>query len=140
MQPEGRDGAVPTPEQVASFVEQSVQKAIREGAFDNLPGAGKPLPRRALSRDPDWWIKEKIERERLTGLAPDALRLRAEDERFDDILDALSAEEDVRGAVADFNRRIVEARRQLLGGPPVVTRVRDVDVEVERWRRRRSVR
>ena len=39
-----------------------------------------------------------------------------------------------------FNRRIVEARRQLQGGPPVVTPTRDVDAEVDRWRQRREER
>ena len=42
----------------------------------------------------------------------------------------------MRALVEDFNRRIVEARRQLQGGPPVVTQPRDVDAEVEHWRER----
>jgi hypothetical protein len=42
----------------------------------------------------------------------------------------------VRRTVEDFNKRVVEARRQLQGGPPVVTKTRDVDEEVERWRGR----
>ena len=46
-------------------------------------------------------------------------------------------EDDVREAVEDFNRRVIEARRQLLGGPPVVTPTRDVDAEVRAWRERR---
>ena len=28
------------------LAEQQIEKAIEEGLFDNLPGAGKPLPRR----------------------------------------------------------------------------------------------
>ena len=45
---------------------------------------------------------------------------------------------DVRQVLEDFNRRVVEARRQLLGGPPVVTRTRDVDAEIVRWQERRD--
>ena len=37
-------------------------------------------------------------------------------------------------------RRVVDARRQLTGGPPVVTPTRDVEAEVEAWRERREDR
>ncbi len=46
----------------------------------------------------------------------------------------------MREFVEDFNRRVIEARRQLLGGPPVVTPTRDVDAEVRAWRARRAER
>ena len=46
----------------------------------------------------------------------------------------------VRAHVDDYNSRIVEARRQLTGGPPVVTPTRDVDDELRRWRERREER
>jgi hypothetical protein len=42
--------------------------------------------------------------------------------------------------IADFNRRVVEARRQLQGGPPVVTPLRDAEAEVADWRARREER
>lgn len=123
----------------AQFVETVIQLAIRRGEFDNLPGAGKPIEGLGTHHDPDWWIRRKIETENLTGLGPPALMLRVEDEKLDDDLDQLGREEDVRGVVEDFNRRVIDARRQLLGGPPVVTRTRDVDAAVVRWRERREV-
>jgi hypothetical protein len=46
----------------------------------------------------------------------------------------------VRRVVEDFNRRVIEARRQLTGGPPVVTPTRDVDHEIQAWRERRAAR
>jgi hypothetical protein len=49
-------------------------------------------------------------------------------------------ESEVREAVEDFNRRVIEARRQLLGGPPVVTPTRDAEAEVRAWRDRRAAR
>lgn len=122
----------------AQFVETAIQLAIRRGEFDNLPGAGKPIEGLGTHHDPDWWIRRKIETENLTGLGPPALMLRVEDEKLDDDLDQLGREEDVRGVVEDFNRRVIGARRQLLGGPPVVTKTRDVDIEVARWRERRK--
>ncbi len=130
----------PTPADRAMYVETVLQQAIRRGDFDDLPGAGKPLTGLTAVHDPDWWIRRKIEREQLTGLGPPALRLRVENVELDDRLDELSHEDDVREALEDFNRRVIEARRQLQGGPPVVTPTRDVEAEVAAWRERRDAR
>ncbi len=102
------------------------------------PLAGKPLPHLGRPSDPDWWIKGLIERENITGIAPAPFLLRKEDAVLDQLLDAQRSEREVRTTVEDFNRRVIEARRQLLGGPPVVTPTRDVDTEVARWRSRRT--
>jgi hypothetical protein len=135
--------AAPAPMQLTAenkheFVETAIQVAIRRGEFDDLPGAGKPLEGLGTHHDPDWWIRRKIETENLTGLGPPALLLRTEDRELNDQLDALSRESDVRDVLEDFNRRVVDARRQLMGGPPVVTRTRDVDAEIAAWRVRRA--
>lgn len=124
----------------AAVVETAIQQAIRRGEFDDLPGAGKPIPGLGDHHDPDWWIRRKIESEQLTGLGPPAILLRVEDAELDDRLDSLSEEGEVRESLEDFNRRVVEARRQLLGGPPVVTPMRDVEAEVAAWRERRAAR
>ena len=128
------------PEDQALWVDGQVRAAIERGDFDDLPLAGKPLPRRLMTNDPDWWVKQLIERERVTGVLPPALGLRREDAELDDLLDSTGSEDRVREILADFNRRVVEARRQLQGGPPVVTPVRDVEAEVEAWHARRRAR
>ena len=134
------DAGQPTPEQRGQAVEIAIQQAMRRGDFDGLPGAGRPLQDLGGVRDPDWWIRRKIERENLTGLGPPALTLRTEDAQLDERLDALPTEDRVREALEDFNLRVREARRQLLGGPPVFTRPRDVDAEVAAWRERAQER
>ena len=134
------DRGAPTLDQRQQIVEIAIQQAMRRGDFDDLPGAGKPLPDLDAVRDPDWWIRRKIEREQLTGLGPPALTLRTEDAALRDRLDGLGAESMVREVLHDFNGRVREARRQLLGGPPVVTRPRDVDAEVAAWRQRAADR
>jgi hypothetical protein len=123
-------------EQKALWVDLQVRRAMERGEFDNLPGAGKPIKGLGSTHDPDWWVKSLIERERITGVLPPALALRKEDAELDGALDRETSEEGVRRAVADFNRRVVEARRQLTGGPPVVTPTRDEDAEVAAWRAR----
>ena len=139
-QVEEANAGQPSMEQRAQIVETAIQQAMRRGDFDDLPGAGKPLPGLTGTHDPDWWIRRKIEREKLTGLGPPALMLRTEDKELEATLDRLASESAVREHLDTFNRRIVEARRQLQGGPPVVTPTRDVDDEVDRWRQRREER
>jgi hypothetical protein len=129
-----------TMDQRSQYVEIAIQQAQRRGDFDNLPGAGKPLPSLRQPYDPNWWIRQKIEREKLTGLGPPALTLRAENAELDARLDGVASERVVREILTDFNRRIVEARRQLQGGPPVVTPTREVEEEVARWQERRTRR
>ena len=48
------------------FIDRVVREAIERGEFDDLPGKGKPLQLKRVG-DPDWWVKEKLEREQLSG-------------------------------------------------------------------------
>ena len=127
-------------EHQAHWVDLQVQRAIDQGDFDNLPGTGKPIPDLDTTHDPDSWIKRFIEREQITGVLPPALSPRVEDAKLDGVLDTESSERRVRELLEDFNDRILSARRQLQGGPPVITATRDVDAEVEAWRHRRQAR
>jgi Domain of unknown function (DUF1992) len=122
------------------WVDGQIRRAMERGEFDNLPLHGKPIPGLDGPHDPGWWIKNLIHREQLTGLGPDGPRLRREDADLDAVLDKVSTEADVRRILADFNARVVVARRQLRGGPPVTTKPRDVDREVAAWRTRRAER
>lgn len=121
----------------------AVDRAIADGAFEHLAYAGKPLPDLVASTDPDWWTKSLMRREEVhatEGLGPEALLLRVADARLEETLDALHSEQAVRAELETFNRRIVEARRQLLGGPPVITPLRDVEAELDAWGARRAAR
>jgi hypothetical protein len=133
----GSDAAAARIQHQPRWVDLQVQQAMERGEFDNLPGAGKPLGDLGSPYDRDWWLKKLIEREQITGVLPAALQLRKDDATLDAELDRETAEPVVRKLVEEFNRRIIEARRQLQGGPPVITKTRDVDAEVQRWRERR---
>ena len=133
---EDEDAPARRMEQQVLWVDLQIRRAMERGEFDNLPGAGKPIRGLGSTHDPDWWVKSLIERERITGVLPPALALRKEDAELDAVLDRETTEDGVRRTVADFNRRVVEARRQLMGGPPVITPTRDVDAEVAAWRAR----
>jgi hypothetical protein len=124
----------------AKRAEYLIRDAMAQGKFDNLKYAGKPIPGLGEGYDPDWWVKGLIQRENLTGMGPKAILLRTEDAELDARLDAQFSEKQVRDTVQDFNKRVIDARRQLQGGPPVITKTRDVDAEVELWRARRAAR
>src|SRR3954454_8575906 len=135
----GGDSAAARIRNQTRWVDLQIKQAMERGEFDNLPGAGKPLGDLGSPHDRDWWLKKLVERERISVL-PAALQLRKDDAELDRLLDREATEKQVRTLLEDFNRRIVEARRQLQGGPPVVTPTRDIDNELERWRERRRAR
>ena len=122
----------------AAKADYLVRDAMARGEFDNLKYAGKPIPNLGDGHDPDWWIKGLMQRENVTGLGPKAILLRKEDEELDARLDTRWTEKQVREIVEDFNARVINARRQLEGGPPVITATRDVEQEVLRWRERKA--
>jgi hypothetical protein len=120
-----------------SLVDRQIREAQERGDFDNLPGAGKPLPDRGELYDEDWWLKELIRREELTGLAPTSLKIRKEAEELMERLAAVTSEAQVREIVARLNERIDLARRGHVDGPPVVLPAFDVEEVVAAWRDRR---
>jgi hypothetical protein len=118
-----------------SLIDQQIREAAERGEFDDLPGAGKPLPGLGGPDDELWWLKGYLKREGLSGeaLLPPSLQLRAEVERLPDTVRDLPSEQAVREAVADLNRRIADWLRAPTG-PHVPIRLARVDEVVERWR------
>lgn len=116
-----------------SWIDRQISEAQERGAFDNLPGAGKPLPKRAM--DTDAWLRNYLDREGVPAeeMLPVPLRLRKEAERVPDTLGEHHSEHAVREVVRDLNRRILEWRR-IPVGPPVVLRLVDEEAMVARWR------
>jgi hypothetical protein len=124
----------------AARADYLIRDAMARGEFDNLKYAGKPIPGLGEGYDPDWWVKGLIQREHLSGLGPKAILLRTEDAELDAKLDAQYSANQVREILEDFNARVIDARRQLQGGPPVVTKTRNIELEVQLWRERRAAR
>lgn len=84
------------------IVESALDRAIKRGDFDDLPGMGKPLRGLHNSEDPDWWIKQKLDSEDISGVAPAAFQLRKENAVLEDTLDEFARESDVRAYLAGF--------------------------------------
>jgi hypothetical protein len=126
-----------------SLVERQIREAQERGEFDNLPGAGKPL-RGLDSDDPDWWVKQLMQREGLdmTDAMPPAMALRKEAAAFPHSLLDLRTEESVRAVLDDYNRRVrLDRLRPVVGPfPPLLARTVDADELVEQWRALRAER
>ena len=120
-----------------SWIEAQIRVAQEEGAFDNLPGAGKPLPN-ILEYDPLWWVKNLAQREQIS-LLPPSLELLRKVERELATIEKLPDEAAVRHRVATLNVEIARVNATVVEGPPTRLGPLDPDQVVERWRRARSV-
>jgi hypothetical protein len=138
-QERGSPAAAARIRQQHTWVDLQVRAAMERGEFDDLPGAGKPIPDLGTEHDPQWWLKKLVERERLVVL-PLSVQLRKEDAELDAELDRLATEKAVRARVEDFNERVVKARYALPEGPPLITMPRDVEATVADWAARRAAR
>ncbi len=127
------------PSQFRSVVDAQIRAAEERGAFDNLAGAGKPIPGLMEPDDPMWWIKGFVKREGVPAgaMLPPSLALRREIETLPQLLARMRSERAVRAHVEDLNHRI---RRwiQIPVGPQVPVRPVDVDQVVADWRAART--
>ena len=121
-----------------SWVERQVREAIERGEFDNLPGAGRPLPSINGREDENWWVKGLLEREQLPMPLPTSLALRREVADLPQTLADVPDEPTVRDIIEDLNRRIRDSHRRRVDGPPIVVMPVDVEQTVTDWRRSRS--
>ena len=118
-----------------TWIERQIRQAQERGEFDNLPGAGKPIPGIDDPDDELWWVKSYLRREQLSYLPP-TLALRKE---ADDTLAAVPnapSEAAVRKMITDLNVKIARAIRVPLDGPPLNLMPYDVEAVVESWRNR----
>ncbi len=53
-----------------SWIDRQIREAEERGEFDDLPGAGEPLPGLDKPFDELWWVKDKLRREGLTYMPP----------------------------------------------------------------------
>jgi hypothetical protein len=116
-----------------TWIDQQISEAAERGAFDNLPGTGKPLPKRA---DPDnAWLLDWMRREGISTeeLLPTPLKLRKQSARLGGKVQELGSEQEVRDAVAELNYQIMEWRKLPLG-PPIFVPLLDAEAMVGRWR------
>ena len=116
-----------------SWIDRQIREATERGEFDDLPGAGEPIPDLDKPYDEMWWVKRKLRNEGLTYLPPSlALRREAQD-ALEAALQA-SSEADARKIVEGINQQIREANRKGIDGPSVMLVPYDIERVAEQWR------
>lgn len=121
------------------WIERQIRTAQEGGAFDDLPGAGKPIPNTGRVDDELDWIAKKVKRENLdtSALLPPSLALPKELEDLPARVSRERSEEKVREIVLDLNERIRQEHRRPHHGPPLRAMPVDVEKIVEAWKQRR---
>jgi hypothetical protein len=120
-----------------TWIEELIHNAREAGEFDDLEGAGKPIPGITDPYDPDWWVKKLLQREKLTVLPP-ALELLRKVESGLAALWSLRSEADVRSRVVALNAEIAKVNSRVAEGPPTRLASLDVDEIVSEWRARHA--
>jgi Domain of unknown function (DUF1992) len=122
------------------WVEQQIRVAEAQGAFEHLPGRGKPIPDLDRPQHDLDWIAGYLRRENvdIAEVLPPALALAKEVEELPARLVAIASEARVRQVVADLNHRIDREYARPQVGPPL--RVKRVNLEnaVREWQEARA--
>jgi DnaJ homologue, subfamily C, member 28, conserved domain len=118
-----------------TWIDRQVREAAERGEFDDLEGAGQPIPDLDKPFDELRWVKDKLRREGLTYMSPSvALRKEAHD-AHEAALRARS-EAEARRIVIAINEKIRTANRTGIAGPALMLVPYDVDAVIGEWRAR----
>ena len=117
------------------WIGRQIQEAMARGEFDDLPGAGKPIPGLDKPHDDLWWLKQKLQREHVSFLPP-TLAIRKDVEDTLAAVSAMGSEAEVQKAVQQLNSRVRNVNRTATSGPPSTTMPLDVEAVVAAWRSR----
>ncbi len=122
---------------IEGIVERQIRDAQERGLFDNLPGAGRPLRNLGGPRNENWWLRQYLLREGVSGVPflPPALALRKEAEDLPAVVAELATEAQVRLIVARLNERIRTALAAPADGPSMTLMELDVEPIILGWRR-----
>lgn len=120
-----------------SWIDRQIRESDERGEFDDLPGAGKPIPDLDKPFDELRWVRDKLRREGLSYVSP-SVALRKE---IDDALVAATcagSEAEVRVIISAISEKIREANRKTIAGPSLMLVPYDTERVVRDWRKRRS--
>ena len=110
-----------------SIADRLIREAMERGDFDDLPGAGKPIPDLDKPYDPHWWVKSFLARERSADAvvaARDAIHAKL------GTIWQLESEQTVRTRIDQINRELAALNETSGEGFESF----DVDDTVAAWR------
>jgi len=122
-----------------TWIDRQIREATERGEFDDLPGAGEPIPDLGGPSDENWWVKRKLRSEGLS-YTPPSLALRKEAQDALDAALGAGSEAEARQTIEHINAVIREANRTGIAGPPLLLVPYDVERVAAQWRERHPVR
>jgi hypothetical protein len=118
---------------IRRVADRRIEEAMREGKFDNLPGAGKPLDLEPMPAEENarmtWWMLRILHKNDFT---PDEVRLRKSIERLKHELDLLKDLKKLPALVARINDLV--RKINTLGTNAINLAITPVDLESEQAR------
>lgn len=119
-----------------TWIDKQIREARERGDFDNLPGAGKPIPDLHKPFSAEKWAIDRVEKEGgdLSVLLPPLVALRKERRRFLAELAGVPDEAVLRAAIEDFNARLLTTYRYPIQGPMVAVGIIDEEETVAAWK------
>jgi hypothetical protein len=116
-----------------TWIDRQIRVGMESGAFDDLPGTGRPVPDLDRPRDEMWWVRDKVRREGVTSVPPAVAVRRELDATVVAIAEATN-EDEVRHLVATINERVRRLNSRPVSGPPSTVAPLDAEAEVAAWR------
>ena len=117
------------------LAERRIEEAMREGKFDNLAGAGKPLDLEPMPADENarmtWWMLRILKNQNFT---PDEVRWRRQIDRMKEELAAATSDARVDALVRAINAMVKQVNT--MGTNAINIAVSPVSLEEERARLR----
>lgn len=120
-----------------SWVERQIREAQERGEFNDLTGAGKPISDLDRPYDEMWWLRKKLNEDKLSVLPP-ALQVRRDLEKAREQIARAGSEQRVRQIIAEINAHIRWTNRTTMHGPPTTVMPLDEERTVREWRERRA--
>jgi hypothetical protein len=120
------------------LADRRIEEAMREGKFDNLPGAGQPLDLEPMPAEEDarlmWWAIRLL---RQNDFIPDEVRWHKALDRVRETINSLTDEHQLPALVAQMNHFVHKINT--LGTNALKASVAPVDLEIERKRLRQRL-
>ncbi|HEY2331197.1 MAG TPA: DUF1992 domain-containing protein [Acidimicrobiales bacterium] len=116
-----------------SWVDRQIREGIERGDFDDLPGAGQPIPDLDEPHDELWWVRKKLRAEQVDYLPP-TLALRKELDDTRDRIAGAATESEVVELVRAINQKIVYVNSHATSGPPSTLLPLDLEQVLDGWR------
>lgn len=124
------------------LADRRIEEAMREGKFDNLPGAGKPIDLEPMPAEENarlmWWALRLLKQ---NDFIPEEVRWHKALDRLREAVNTVSEEAELAKLVAQINELV--RKINTLGTNALMTSAAPVDLELEKKRlaaRRDAVR